>query len=327
MRCGAGGVHNDLLNAVVAGSHGPNHEEAIMGELRDRMVRDMDVRRFSGRTIESYLAGVKGLAKYYRRSPDQLSDEEVQRYLLYIREQRRLSASTCNQIRCALKFFYEVTLRRPQASLTVPPMRQEQKLPQILSREEVERILDATRTLRERVLLMAAYGAGLRVSEVVALRPGDIDVERGLIRVEQGKGKKDRYTVLAERLVRELSRYYRVYGRPEHWVFAQRSDRSRHLDVSSVQKIYTTAKRRAGVSKIGGIHGLRHAFATHSLEAGLDLPTLGRMLGHTNVTTTMRYLHTTTKRVAAQLSPLDRLRLGTLPEPEASAARPAALTP
>lgn len=291
-----------------------------MGELRDRMVRDMDVRNLSARTVEAYVAGVKGLAKYYMRSPEHLSDEEVQRYLLYLRQERQLSASTCNQIRCALKFFYEVTVRRPQVSLAVPPMRQAQKLPQILSREEVERLIAATRTLRERLLLMAAYGSGLRVSEVVALRPGDLDVERGVIRVEQGKGKKDRYTVLAERLVREVSQYYAVYGRPQHWVFAQRHDASRHMDPSSVQKTYYTAKRRAGIEKVGGIHSLRHAFATHSLEAGLDLPTLGRMLGHTSVTTTMRYLHTTTKRVSAQISPLDRLLLGTPAEHESTAA-------
>jgi site-specific recombinase XerD len=229
-----------------------------MGELRDRMVRDMDVRNFSGRTVEAYVAGVKGLAKYYRRPPDQLSNDEVQRYLLYIRDERKLSGSTCNQIRCALKFFYEVTVRRPQASLAVPPMRQAQKLPQILSREEVERICAATRSLRERVLLMAAYGGGLRVSEVVAVRPADLDAERGVIRVEQGKGKKDRYTVLAERLVRELAQYYEVYGCPAHWVFPQRADATRHMDVASAQKIYTTAKRRAGIEKVGGIHALRH---------------------------------------------------------------------
>lgn len=287
-----------------------------MGELRDRMVRDMDVRNFSGRTVEAYVAGVKGLAKYYKRPPDQLSDAEVQRYLLYLGAERKLSSSTRNQIRCALKFFYEVTVRRPQASLTVPPMRQAQKLPEILSREEVERIVAATRTLRERVLLMAAYGGGLRVSEVVALRPGDLDTERGVIRVEQGKGKKDRYTVLAERLVREVGQYYVVYGRPEHWVFAQRCAATRHMDASSAQKIYTTAKRRAGIEKVGGIHAMRHAFATHSLEAGVDLPTLGRMLGHTSVSTTMRYLHTTTTRVSAQISPLDRLLL-TQPTPGA----------
>jgi len=222
-----------------------------MGDLRDRMVQDMDVRHFSGRTVEAYVAGVKGLAKYYMQPPDQLSDEQVQRYLLYLREQRQLSSSSCNQIRCALKFFYEVTVRRPQPSLTVPPMRREQKLPQILSREEVERIIAAAQTRRERLLLMAAYGSGLRVSEVVALRPADLDVERGVLRVEQGKGKKDRYPVLAERLVREVGQYYAVYGRPARWVLPQRHDASRHMDTSSAQKIYYTAKRRAGVTKTG----------------------------------------------------------------------------
>jgi integrase len=195
-----------------------------MGELRDRMVRDMDVRNFAPRTIESYLEGVKRLAKYYMKSPDELSDEQVQRFLVSIREERKLSPSTCNPIRSALKLFYETTLRRPCAALTVPPMRMAQKLPEILSRQEVERIIEATSTLRDRVLLMATYGGGLRVSEVVALRPGDIDQERGVMRVEQGKGRKDRYTPLAERLVSEAERYYRVYGRPEPWVFPQRSD-------------------------------------------------------------------------------------------------------
>ena len=292
-----------------------------MGELRDRMVRDMDVRNFAPRTIESYLEGVKRLAKYYMTSPDELSDEQVQRFLLSIREERKLSPSTCNQIRSALKFFYETTLRRPCAALTVPPMRMAQKLPEILSRQEVERIIEATGTLRDRVLLMATYGGGLRVSEVVALRPGDIDQERGVMRVEQGKGRKDRYTPLAERLVSEVERYYRVYGRPEHWVFPQRSDSTRHIAVDIAQKLYTTAKRRAGVTKAGGIHSLRHGFATHALEAGVDLPTLGRMLGHTSVSTTMRYLHTTTKRVSAQISPLDRLLLGRAPEDTPTPAR------
>lgn len=280
-----------------------------MGELRDRMVRDMDLRNFSPRTVESYVDQVKGLAKHYRRPPDQLSNDEIQRYLLYVREERRLSSSTCNQIRSALKFFYEVTLRRPHAALTIPPMRTAQKLPEILSREEVERLLGTTRTLRERLLLMVAYGGGLRVSEVVVLRPADLDAERGVIRVVQGKGQKDRYTVLAGRIETEVARYYAVYGRPAHWLFPQRSNAARHVDIGTVQKIYTATKRRAGVTKVGGIHSLRHAFATHSLEAGLDLPTLGRMLGHTSISTTMRYLHTTTKRVSAQISPLDRLVL------------------
>lgn len=280
-----------------------------MGELRDRMIRDMEVRNFSLRTIEAYVPWVHGLAKYYMRAPDKLSDEEVQAYLLQLRERRKLSSSTCSQAHAALRFFFEVTLRRPRVLLSVPLMRREQKLPEILSRQEVERIIGATTSLRQRVLLMACYGGGLRVSEAVALRPADLDAERGVIRIVQGKGRKDRYTVLSERLEREVAQYYAVYGTPEHWLLWSARDPKRHVDVCVGQRAYTAAKRRAGVQKCGGIHALRHAFATHSLEAGLDLPTLGRMLGHTSIKTTMRYLHTTTKRVSAQISPLDRLLL------------------
>jgi integrase/recombinase XerD len=167
-----------------------------MGELRDRMEQDMRVRDFSVRTIEAYVAAVRGLAKYYRQAPDKLSDEEIHRYLIYVGEERKLSASSRQQIRCGLRFFYDVTARRPHACLAVPVARQPQKLSEILSRAEVSSIIEATRTLRERLMLMLAYGGGLRVSEVVHLRWGDLDRDRGLIRVEQGKGNKDRYTVL-----------------------------------------------------------------------------------------------------------------------------------
>lgn len=278
-------------------------------QLRDLMVRDMDARNLAPRTIETYVDNVRGLAKFYMRSPDQLSDDEVDRYLTHIRVERKLSPSTCNQVRSALKFLFEVTLRRPCAALTRPPMKTAKKLPDLLSVAEVARIIEATRTLRERVLLMATYGGGLRVSEVTALRPADLDVGRGVIRVVQGKGRKDRYTTLAESLVLQLDQYHTVYGRPEHWVFPTRSNPTKHIDIASAQKIYTAAKRRAGVTKAGGIHGLRHAFATHNLEAGLDIGTIGRMLGHRDINTTMRYVHTTTGRVAAQTSPLDRLQL------------------
>lgn len=284
-----------------------------MGELRERMVRDMEVRRFSERTIEAYLRGVKGLAKYYMRSPAVLSDEEVQSYLLHLQDERKLSTSTCLQTRAALKFVYEVTLGRAQASLAVPAMRREQRLPEILSHEEVRRIIAAVRSERNRLLLMTAYGAGLRVSEVVKLRPQDLDVARGVIRVEQGKGKKDRYTVLADRLIDEVKRYYLVGGDPGPWLFPMARDRSRPMDPSVAQKIYYDAKRRAGVTKCGGIHALRHAFATHALEGGLDLATLSRMLGHSSVKTTMRYVHTTTKTVSGQISPLDRWPVVTAP--------------
>ena len=146
-----------------------------MGELRDRMVQDMRVRNLSVRTIESYVAAMRGLAKHYRKAPNTLSDDEVHRYLIYVREERKLSGSSCQLIRCGLRFLYEVTLQQPQACLTVPPARQPQRLPEILSHEEVGSLIEATRTVRERLMLMLAYGGGLRVSEVVHLRWSDLD--------------------------------------------------------------------------------------------------------------------------------------------------------
>jgi site-specific recombinase XerD len=284
-----------------------------MGKLRDQMEQDMRVRDFSPRTIEAYVAAVRGLAKYTRKAPDTLSDEAIHRYLLYVRDERKLSASSRQQIRCGLRFFYDVTVRRPQACLTVPVARQPQKLPEILSREEVSRIIDATRTLRERLLLMLAYGGGLRVSEVVHLRWGDLDRDRGLIRVEQGKGNKDRYTVLPRCAVETLDRYRKVYPPTSERIFPPRRAPHRDLDVSVVQKIYGGAKRAAGVAKHGGIHALRHAFATHTLELGCDLPTLQRMLGHGDIHTTMRYLHVSTGTMAQRVSPLDQLGLAPPP--------------
>jgi site-specific recombinase XerD len=278
-----------------------------MGELRDRMIADMRVRHFSERTEEAYVAAVAGLARYYRKRPDTLTDEELHRYLLHVREERRLSASTCNQIRCGLRFFYGVTLQRTAVALTVPLARATQRLPEILSRAEVARVLAAAATLREELLLMTTYGGGLRVSEVVRLRPSDLDAERGLIRVEQGKGKKDRYTLFPRRIGALLGRYEAVYGPARTWLFPQRRRPDRPLDIPTAQKMYYAAKRRAGITKQGGIHALRHAFATHLLEAGMDLATLKRLLGHSSVTTTMRYLHVSPQRLASQVSPLDQL--------------------
>lgn len=279
-----------------------------MGELRDRMVRDMRVRELSPRTIEAYVRAVKGLAGRYGRSPDRLSDEEVHRYLIEAREVRGLSSSTRQQIRYGLRFFYEVTLASPRASLTVPVAREAQKLPEILSQAEVERILVAAHSLRYRVLLMITYGGGLRVSEVVRLRYKDLDTDRKLIRVEQGKGRKDRYTLLPKRVISEIERYRQVYPEPSPWLFSCHRKTSQPVNVNTAQKAYYGAKRMAGIEKRGGIHALRHAFATHLLESGCDLPSLQRMLGHKSVTTTMRYLHVTDGALVGRVSPLDQIQ-------------------
>jgi site-specific recombinase XerD len=272
------------------------------------MEQDLIVRGRSERTRESYLHAVAELARHYHRPPDQLTDQEVQQYLLHLIQERKLAWSSCRVAVAGLRFFYEVTLGHPRATFTVPLPKGAQKVPEILSREEVARLLSAPTTLRHRVLLMTTYAGGLRVSEVVRLQVTDLDADRMLIRVEQGKGRKDRYTLLSPRLLEELRQYYRVY-RPRPWLFPQRR-RELPMPTSSALRIYHLAKARAGIRKAGGIHALRHAFATHMLESGADLATLQSLLGHGCVKTTMRYVHLTRPHLAAHASPLDQLPLG-----------------
>jgi integrase/recombinase XerD len=281
-----------------------------MGVLRERMEQDLVLRGRAARTREAYLHAVAELARYYRRAPDQLTDAEVQRYLLHLIQERKLAWSSCRQAVCALRFFYEITLGRPRATFRVPLPKGAQKLPEILSREEVARLLAAATTLKHRVLLMTTYAGGLRVSEVVHLRVSDIDAQRMVIRVEQGKGRKDRYTLLSSRLLDALRQYVRVY-RPTPWLFPQRRA-AMPMDAASALRIYHLAKARAGIRKVGGIHALRHAFATHLVESGTDLATLQTLLGHSCIKTTMRYVQLSRGQVTARVSPLDQLPLDAL---------------
>src|SRR3989442_2755624 len=274
-----------------------------MSELRTRMIRDMALRGFSPRTHESYIAAVVRLAKHYHRSPDQITNEEVQTYLAHLIQERKLSWSTCSQAAHAFRFLYHVTLGHPRTDFHVPAPKQPQKLPEILSREEVWRLLAAPPHPRHRLLLTTVYAAGLRVSEAIALKVSDIDADRMTMRIEQGKGAKDRYVPLAARLRRELRAYWQT-APPRVWLFANRQG-TRPIDITVAQKIYTLAKLRAGIQKQGGIHALRHAFATHLLEAGVDLHTVQRLLGHRQISTTMRYFHLSQGRLVGTRSPLD----------------------
>jgi integrase/recombinase XerD len=278
-----------------------------MTPIRKQMPEAMKVRGMAERTQEAYVNAVAGLAKFYHTPPDQLNERQVQRYLLYMLDERKLSWSTCNQAYNALKFFYHATLKRPDEQFCIPRARQPQKLPEILSRQEVERLLLAAVELKHRCLLMTVYGAGLRVGEAVRLKVSDIDSERMTIRVEQGKGKKDRYTVLSQRLLGVLRQYWLAY-RPRQWLFTNRRG-DEPLSIGTAQKIFYRAKKQAGITKQCGIHGLRHAFATHMLEAGVDLHTIQKLLGHGHIGTTMRYLHLSRGQLAKHDSPLDLLEL------------------
>jgi len=284
-----------------------------MTELRKRMDNNLLVRGMAERTRETYLAAVARLARHYRRAPDQLSPAEVQAYLVPMLREEQLAWRTCRIAVHAFRFLYHTTLGRPAASVTIPGPKRRQTLPEILSPAEVRRLLERTTTRKQRAVLATTYGAGLRVGEVVRLQLHHLDAARMSLRMEQGKGGKDRDTLLSPRLLEELRAYWRQY-RPAVWLFPAR-DGQRPMDPSTAQKFYDAAKCQGGITKRGGIHALRHAFATPLLEAGTDLPTIQRLLGHGDLRTTMRYLHLARRTVLKTTSPLDWLDQATPPTP------------
>ena len=273
-----------------------------MTKLREQMTHEMVLRGFAPNTQRTYLQAVSQLARHYDRSPDRISKREVKAYLLYLHQDAKRSRSTCNVAAAALRFLYHATLGRSDASFNIPFARKPTRLPQVLSREEVARLVSRTYFLRHRVLFLIAYSAGLRVSEIVKLRPCDIDSDRMVIRVEQGKGAKDRLAVLSPRLLEELRAYWRK-EQPGELLFPSPL-RPGPLCAAAVKHAFAGAKQRAKIDKQGGIHLLRHAFATHMLEAGVDLHTLQRLLGHRSIRTTTRYIHLMEPaRHAARLCP------------------------
>lgn len=266
-----------------------------MTPLRQRMLDALVLRGMAPRTQESYIGAVGLLARHYKRPPDGLSAQQVQDYLLHLRSKRGRSVATVNQYGCAFRFFYGTVLERDGAQFQIPLAAAPQRLPQILSRDELAGLFAATRHEGARTFLIAAYATGLRLSELCHLRFADIDshADRMCIRVEQGKGAKDRYVPLDEDLLELLRRHWRVAGltRAHPWLFPSPEDAARPISDSTPQKWYHAARAAAGITKQGGIHTLRHCHATHMLELGVDLYTLSRWLGHRHVSTTSRYLH------------------------------------
>ena len=279
-----------------------------MTPLRQRMIDAMLLRGFAPRTQEAYCAAVGALARHYHRSPERLGTEQLQSYLLHLIREKKLAYASVNQASCAFRFLFGTVLRRPDVHLEIPMAKVPKRLPQILSREEISRLIKASATLRARTLLTTTYAAGLRVSEVCALQLTDIESapDRMCLKVRQGKGSEDRYTLLSPRLLDALRRYWREH-RPRQWLFPNASG-SAPIDVCTAQRMYCAARDAAGIPREGGIHSLRHAFATHLLEAGVDLPTIQRLLGHGFISTTMRYLHLARSRVTGTTSPLELLK-------------------
>jgi integrase/recombinase XerD len=277
-----------------------------MSPLRQQMQADMVIRGLAPRTQTAYIDAVAAIARHYHRSPDRLSIEEIHAYLHHLIDQRKRSWSTTNQAVCALRFLFHVTLKRPDVSIAIPHRRIGSKQPEILSAQEISRILAACRSTAHRTLLMTTYAAGLRVGQVCRLKITDIDSSRMMIRVAGGKGAKDRYTLLSQQLLSAL-RFYWMSHPSTTWLFPKASNHDLPMDVCTAQRIYYRAKKAAGVGKQGGIHGLRHAFATHLLESGVDVHTIQRLLGHSDLSTTARYFHLQKSQLAATPSPLELL--------------------
>jgi integrase/recombinase XerD len=278
-----------------------------MTPLRQKMINDMKLRRFSTSTQQAYVDAVAGLAKFYNQAPDKLNEENVQAYLLHLMEDRKLSWSSCNVAVSGLRFFYDKTLGSHSMCLAIPPRKQKKQLPEILSVEELERLFASATNHKHRVMLMTTYAAGLRVSEVVRFKANHIESDPMMIRVDDGKGNKDRYTILSERLLKELRVYWKMFH-PPTWLFPGK-DPDKPMHIGTAQRIYYTAKKRAKITRGKGIHTLRHCFATHMLESGEDLRTIQTLMGHSSILTTMGYLQVTRKKLASTKSPLDLLNI------------------
>jgi integrase/recombinase XerD len=280
-----------------------------MTPLRQRMQDAMVQRGFAARTQESYISAIYRMAKHYRRDPASYTAQDVQSYLLHMVKDDKLSYSTMNQAACAAQFLFHTVLGHERAQFQVPFAKVPAKQPEVLAREEIARLFDACAHPVRRMLLQTIYASGLRVSEACALRVSDIDsaTDRMCIRVACGKGGKGRYSILSPTLL-ALLRAYTRYARPGIWLFGSAKD-DQPMNIEMVQRAYHGARARAQITKSGGIHTLRHCFATHLLEGGIDLFTIQKLLGHSHISTTSKYLHLISPQFRApkDIDPLDLL--------------------
>jgi site-specific recombinase XerD len=269
------------------------------------MIDDLRVRNRSMRTVKTYVAQVAQFARHFGRSPELLGPEEIRQYQVYLVNERHVSWSHFNQAVCALRFFYRHTLGRDWAVAHIPFPRQPRKLPVVLSQAEVQRFLAAIKKLKYRALLTTVYAAGLRLSEATHLQVADIDSQRMMIRVRQGKGQRDREVMLSPTLL-ELLRLYWRSERPKTWLFPGRTP-AQPISLTVVQRACQRAGRDARLAKPVTVRGLRHCFATHLLEAGTNVRVIQNLLGHRSLTTTQRYTYVSAQTVHATVSPLELL--------------------
>jgi site-specific recombinase XerD len=279
---------------------------ALISSELEAVRRELRIRNYSPKTMKAYRSCIRLFADFFApRHPRELSSDDIRRYILHQIDEKKLSAGTVSQTLNALRFLYAEIYKRPFELGGIKHPKKSRKLPVVLSLDEVKRLFESVGNLKHRVLLMLAYSAGLRVGEIVRLKPEDIDSQRKLIRIQLGKGRKDRYTILSDVILDGLREYWKAY-RPKAWLFEGKPAGKRYSE-RSAQKVFEQAAKKAGIRKRVSIHSLRHSFATHLLEQGTDIRFIQELLGHRSVKTTEIYTHVSRQKIAALRSPIDTI--------------------
>ena len=276
-----------------------------MSTLKEQMLAELQLRGLTPKTQKIYLREVSNYAKYFGKSPEELGEKDLREYLLYLLNERKLAKGTYRFDYQGLKFLYKHTLKREEVVEKIRCPRGKKKLPVVLDLAEVKMLLSVMENIKHRAILTITYSAGLRISETAHLKVSDIDSKRMMVRVQQGKGGKDRYTILSQTALECLRQYWRAY-RPKDWLFEGQKEGT-HICLSSIRQIFVEAKERAGITKPASPHTLRHSFATHLIEAGTSLHHVQLLLGHRSPTTTTVYLHVSRMNLAQVTSPLDSI--------------------
>jgi site-specific recombinase XerD len=263
------------------------------------------LQRVADKTKEAYLRAVADISAFHSKPAEVLTNTEIQEFLHFCIQEKQLAWSSCNVLFCAFIKYYRDYLQRPDSEFSIPPRTRSKKIPMLLSKEEVGRILQAPSNLKHRALLCLIYSSGLRVSEAVSIKPYHIESDRMMLRVEQGKGRKDRYTVLSQKCLVLLREYWRTF-QPEKWLFFGR-DRKLPMSIGTAQHVYYQAKAKANINKGRGIHTLRHCFASHALDGGTEVFVIKRWMGHSSIRTTYKYIHLNPDYLRRTVSPLDLL--------------------